>query len=584
MSPATVTLILDGLLRASVFLAAVLGAALGLACLLRRRAAARHALLCTVLLLAALAPLWLSLAARAPAPVARMQARPDAAAAPLSHVLGALKPWAPTPQLTAHPGELTPWLLSLWLLGAAFAGLRIGHGLLRAHGLRRRARPALPGPIPLLLSDEISAAVVVGFLRPAIVMGPALFADVQARDQVLAHERAHARRRDPLLGLLERVVAALYWFHPLVHVCVRAIARAREESCDDAAVAAGDHTRYARTLLALASSAAPFPALMGIAHPRDGRTLERRIRRLLAPRPPALPRRLALALPVGLALLSMLVGAPLARALAPADLADLADLAPISASATGTEAKAERLLRQAGRDVEGAFVLRDIDSGETVVVNPALARARLAPASTYKMVIALLGLEAHVISPETVLPWDGRVHEVPGWNRPLDLAGAMRTSATWYFQAIERKLDRAAVGKALANLRYGNQAQATADYWLDGSLAISALEQVDFLTRLARGELPLSARVREVLDEVTRLDQHDGAILFGKTGTATGTAVGTGSLVWLVGHVERGPRRHAYALIQRTPSDDSSQLRNKRVALTRALLALHGAWPAEGSP
>jgi beta-lactamase class D len=121
---------------------------------------------------------------------------------------------------------------------------------------------------------------------------------------------------------------------------------------------------------------------------------------------------------------------------------------------------------------------------------------------------------------------------------------------------------------------------------MDGTLAISAVEQADFQARLQRGELPVSDRARAVLDQVTRLDQRGDAVLFGKSGTATGDdqPETRGSIVWLVGHLERGARKHAYALLLRSPRQDSTELRSRRVSLTKELLALYGLWPAEVAP
>jgi beta-lactamase class D/beta-lactamase regulating signal transducer with metallopeptidase domain len=598
-----VSLTVDLIGRASLFIAGVLGVALLLAFALRR-AAARHAFLYAALTLATLAPLWLSLGARAPAATIASRATPGPLDAPLAHALGALAP--PIPPGTSAPGAssaasfLPTALLAIWLGGVALALVRIGHGLARTRGLRRRARPtpAPAGfPYPLLVADEIAAAVVVGLLRPVVIVAPTLLDD-PGLALVLAHERAHARRRDPLLGLLARLAAAFYWFHPCVHLAVRAIARAREESCDDAATAGGEGTRYARTLLGLATatpsqSRAPQAgrAWVGVAH--DARALERRIRRLLGPA--RAPARFGGTLAAACAVALLSSGAPLAVALARPAAGPAPHTPRQDAAAAAFAPKAQRLLRESVPHGEGAFVLQTISDGDvaeparTIVINPTVAEQRLTPASTYKMVIALRGLDAGVIAgPETVLPWDGTVHAMAEWNHAMDLAEAMRTSATWYFQTVERQLQRldpSALAPALRRLRYGNEAATTPDYWMDGTLAISALEQADFQTRLGRGQLPVSARARAVLDQVTRLDQRGAAVMFGKSGTADSAfdaapGTGPGVVVWLVGHVENGPRRHAYALVLRAPGTDSRALRARRVALTQELLALHGVWPA----
>jgi hypothetical protein len=57
---------------------------------------------------------------------------------------------------------------------------------------------------------------------------------------VLRHECAHVRRYDDYANLVQRLLAAVLWFNPVVHIAGRAMAVEREIACDDAAAAASD--------------------------------------------------------------------------------------------------------------------------------------------------------------------------------------------------------------------------------------------------------------------------------------------------------------------------------------------------------
>src|SRR5690606_27588265 len=76
--------------------------------------------------------------------------------------------------------------------------------------------------------------VVIGVLKPRIVV-PADFArrfTVEERALVLAHERGHLARRDPMINAIAVLVRSLGWFNPLVHVAAAALRIDQELACD----------------------------------------------------------------------------------------------------------------------------------------------------------------------------------------------------------------------------------------------------------------------------------------------------------------------------------------------------------------
>jgi beta-lactamase regulating signal transducer with metallopeptidase domain len=221
--------------------------------------------------------------------------------------------WRPPPELPpALPtGDEADWPMRLGRLGLAFwtAGFlvllgRYFRGLFLLRVLRRSARPlasdklhnaveqarlrlGIGGFPSVAVSPSLSSPAAIGVTRPLVVLPEGLIdeLDPPSLQDVLVHEAAHLIRRDPLVGLLQRLVEVLYWPHPLVHLLNRRLARAREEICDNFVVQHGDPCRFARTLLALSERAGVDRRLVGSLPLMNARwKLEDRVAGLLDPR------------------------------------------------------------------------------------------------------------------------------------------------------------------------------------------------------------------------------------------------------------------------------------------------------------
>src|SRR5438045_6314226 len=91
-----------------------------------------------------------------------------------------------------------------------------------------------------LVSERIAVPMVWGVKRPALLLPASALQWSRERLRVVfAHELAHLRRGDAVTLLLTRVIAALYWFHPLAWSLDRAARRDCEQACDDLVLATG---------------------------------------------------------------------------------------------------------------------------------------------------------------------------------------------------------------------------------------------------------------------------------------------------------------------------------------------------------
>jgi beta-lactamase regulating signal transducer with metallopeptidase domain len=249
--------------------AAIAGAALLLAAMLRSRAAADRgavlkiavALLLALPAIALFAPA-LEIQTPAPAPVA---------AAPAPTTPSALDTSAAEPALASAalepPGNNwdDPSLLFflLYVGGVAMVGGRLLAGLWTLRRWTRAAReveaPAWRTALAraggdtlgvrLLVSEDASSPLSWGWRRPVVLLDRDTLRAPDEADAILAHEIAHVVRRDWPSLILSRLAVALFWFNPLVWRLDREVAQQAEEAADSDAAAAVEPARYAQTLL-----------------------------------------------------------------------------------------------------------------------------------------------------------------------------------------------------------------------------------------------------------------------------------------------------------------------------------------------
>ena len=243
-------------------------------------------------------------------------------------------------------------------------------------------------------------------------------------------------------------------------------------------------------------------------------------------------------------------------------------------------------LRQAVRDSGYTGTVLIYTPGDGAPVSGFGERADLPriPASTFKIFSALVALESGVVAgPETLIPWDGRQHSRDEINRDLDFATAFRLSAVPHFQALVREVGPERMRHYLALVGYGNADTSGGDetFWLTGGLRISPRQQIAFLERLYRGELPFAPATQAMVRELMRVEEAHDHLIRAKTGWASlpgGEAVG-----WWVGWVERADGVHFFATVLegRAVAPDFGPA---RIETTRRALTLVGVLRMAGLP
>ncbi len=231
----------------------------------------------------------------------------------------------------------------------------------------------------------------------------------------------------------------------------------------------------------------------------------------------------------------------------------------------------------------GTAVLLDAATGRTIRHAPDRAARRFTPASTSKIWNALVFLDRGVVADvDSMHAWDGVERQVSSWNRDHSLRSGVEFSALWLFQRLAGVVGQDGYAAVLAREPYGNATMSDSleMSWLDGSLRVSADEQVVFFDRLRRGDLAFAAgHQAPVRDLLPTLAEADGARLRGKTGW--GLPPGEPEIGWLVGWVERPTGDVVFAMNAEAAPGATFDVGPGRLRIVKSVLEEAGVWPAE---
>lgn len=232
-----------------------------------------------------------------------------------------------------------------------------------------------------------------------------------------------------------------------------------------------------------------------------------------------------------------------------------------------------------------ALLIVRLEDGQRWSSGGARIDQRFVVASTSKIPHTLIAIETGVVSgPDEWFEWDGQKRFLPAWNKSQTLADAYRNSTVWIYQTITPRIGSEALHDWLAAFGYGNAdtggPEDVTTYWLKGPLKASAAEQVAFLMRLARHQLPLSARTYDLAIPIMQADAGETWHLYAKSGwhsSDTDQDIG-----WYVGWLEQaggpapGTYVYAFNMDVLVPETDIP----KRPAVVRRALTDIGALPA----
>lgn len=150
------------------------------------------------------------------------------------------------PETMVYGLQLLGWI---WLGGFAFLLLI---GLVSYYRLKKRMAESICIGESIYVCSHLTSPFSMGIFRRRIYLPPGL--SEEEKELVIAHEKTHLSRRDPMWKLAAYVLAAFHWMNPLVWIGYRCFGKDMELSCDERVFQWFDQDRkgdYCRALLAL---------------------------------------------------------------------------------------------------------------------------------------------------------------------------------------------------------------------------------------------------------------------------------------------------------------------------------------------
>lgn len=226
-------------------------------------------------------------------------------------------------------------------------------------------------------------------------------------------------------------------------------------------------------------------------------------------------------------------------------------------------------------NLKGQVLIFDEKNNQYYSNDFSVAKTKFSPASTFKIVNTLIGLETGTISENHVFPYKGEDRRLDDWKKDLVVREALQVSCVPCYQELARMIGVQKMNAELTRIAYPGM-KVTADnldqFWLRGESKISPLEQIDFLRRLNTHAFDLKPTTLPSLKKILQVEKTDKGILYAKTGLSMSEDFDLQG-GWYVGFIEKNANRIYFATyLQPGEKTDEMQLFRDRIEITKGVL------------
>jgi bla regulator protein BlaR1 len=398
---------------------------------------------------------------------------------------------------------------------------------------------------PLLgKSSLVESPITFSFFTPCIVLPVNILNELSQNDikYILLHELNHYKNKDVLINYIMLFLQALYWFNPFIWFFFGVMRTDREILCDISVLKMLDedlHIDYAETIINFAHKTlqvSPLNISSGIGGAKQ--QLQKRIQNIS--NFTAESKLLYIKSILFFSFMGCII------------LSQTPIISTYSYDNNLYNFKERSVyyedLSSYFKGFDGSFVLYNLKTDDYTIYNKNRSVLRVSPDSTYKIFSGLFGLESGILQiGDTNIKWNGINYPYEAWNRNQELHSAIENSVTWYFQEIDKQLGMKNLQTYFKQVNYGNCnfSGEISDYWMESTLKISPIEQVQLLKNFYTNKYKFKEENIATIKSTIKIAEKGENILSGKTGT--GNVNGKNINGWFIGYIEQNDNLYFFA-------------------------------------